>query len=301
VADSAAVYHALRAPRHETVQIRGLGCHLTRWGPAPAAGEVCTVLLHGWLDAGGSFQFMVDALARDRPLVAPDWRGFGRSQWSQESYNFPDYQGDLDALLDMLSPQAPVDLVGHSLGGNVAMLYAGLRPERVRRIVNLEGLGLTRTVPADAPRRLRKWLDQLKKPLLQKHYESFGQLADVINYRYPRFTPEQAAFVATVWGSENGAGRVTLAADPRHHWVNPVTYKREDAEAVWREIRAPLLILTGAESEYLPRLGADGTLEAIQAAFPNAEIRQIAACGHMLHIEQPRVVAGMLEAFLDAP
>jgi pimeloyl-ACP methyl ester carboxylesterase len=257
-------------------------------------------LLHGWLDSGETFQFMVDALQRDWPLVALDWRGFGRSEWPQQGYWFPDYLGDLDALLTELSPAVPVRLVGHSMGGNIASSYAGIRPERVRCIVNLEGFGLARTSPAQAPARMRKWLDQLKAEPVRKDYASFEELAGIIRFRYPRFSAAQAAFVASAWGKLDGGGRVRLAGDPRHHWVNPILYKREDAEACWRELRAPLLMLVGEESDHLAKLGADGTPEAFRSIFPHIEIARIAGAGHMLHIERPDLVAPLVEAFLDA-
>jgi pimeloyl-ACP methyl ester carboxylesterase len=298
--DSVTTYQALRQPRRETLRVRGLKMHLTRWGPEASASEPPVFLLHGWLDAGETFQFMVDALKKDWPIIAPDWRGFGRSEWPQEGYGFPDYLGDFDALVDQISPHAAVRLVGHSMGGNIANLYAGLRPARVRCVINLEGLGLPRTSPQDAPKRMRKWLDQIKSPTVEKTYNSFEQLASIIQFRYPRFAPAAAAFVARVWGTVDEDGRVRLAADPRHHWVNPILYKREDAEATWGEIRAPTLVVLGQESDYLPRLGPDGTIEALRAAYPGADVVSIEGAGHMLHIERPDAVAPAIEAFLDA-
>ncbi len=274
--------------------------HLTRWGPEPSEAASPVFLLHGWLDAGETFQFMVDALRHDRPLVALDWRGFGRSEWPQEGYWFPDYIADLDALLDRLSPNAPARIVGHSMGGNIACSYAGIRPDRVRCVVNLEGFGLARTLPSQAPARMRKWLDQLQGPLKGKDYASLEELAAVIRFRYPRFSAAQAAFVARAWSKVDGSGRVRLAGDPRHHWVNPILYKREDSEACWRELRAPLLMLVGEKSELLTKLAADGTDAAFRAIFPHIEIVRIADAGHMLHIERPDLVAPLVEAFLDA-
>jgi pimeloyl-ACP methyl ester carboxylesterase len=274
--------------------------HLTRWGPEPSESVPPVFLLHGWLDSGETFQFMVDALQRDRPLVALDWRGFGRSEWPQQGYWFPDYIGDLDAVLDRLSPSAPACLVGHSMGGNIACSYAGIRPERVRCVVNLEGFGLPRTAPQQAPARMRKWLDQLKNPAERKDYASFEELAGIIRFRYPRFSAAQAAFVAAAWGKLAAGGRVLLAGDPRHHWVNPILYKREDTEACWRALRAPLLMLVGEASDHLAKLGADGTTAAFRAIFPHIEIARIAGAGHMLHIERPDLVAPLVEAFLDA-
>jgi len=294
------VYTPRRAPRHESVRVRGLRMHLTRWGPPPSVAEPPLILLHGWLDSGATFQFLVDAFQKDYPVVAPDWRGFGRSEWPQEGYGFPDYLGDLDALLDMLSPVYPVKLLGHSMGGNIANLYAGLRPERVKSVVNLEGFGLSRTTSSESPRRMRKWLDQIKSPVTEKSYNSMEQFAAVIQFRYPRFSAEIVQFVARIWGAVDAEGRVKQSSDPRHHWVNPIIYKREDAEATWREMRAPMLMMLGEESDYLPRLGPDGTLKSLRNTFPGVEIQSIPGAGHMLHIERPADVAPHVEAFLEA-
>jgi pimeloyl-ACP methyl ester carboxylesterase len=288
-----------RLPRHEKVRLRGLDLHLTRWGPEPAGSDAPVVLLHGWLDTSDTFQFMVDALRREWPLVALDWRGFGSSEWPREGYWFADYFADLEALLELLSPGAPARLVGHSMGGNVASMYAGLRPERVRCVVSLEGFGLARTSPHAAPVVLRKWLDQVKAVPVAKDYGSLEQLASIIRHRYPRFTEERALFVAAAW-SEPAAGRVRLKGDPRHRWVNPIRYRREDAEACWREVEAPLLLVLGDESELLHTLGADGGDAAFRRIIPHVEIVRIPEAGHMLHIEKPELIAPLIEDFLSA-
>src|SRR5690606_23572690 len=104
-----------------------------------------------------------DALAQDRFVVAPDWRGYGDTELPQtDNYWFPDYLADLDFLLDHYAGDQPVDLVGHSMGGNIAMLYAGARPARIRKLVNLEGFGMPATQQAQAPGRYAKWMDELK-------------------------------------------------------------------------------------------------------------------------------------------
>jgi pimeloyl-ACP methyl ester carboxylesterase len=186
------------------------------------------------------------------------------------------------------------------MGGNIASLYAGLRPDRVRCVVNLEGFGLPRNSPEQAPLQLRKWLDQIKAVPPLKDYESFAQLASIIRFRYPRFTETQAAFVAQAWGRLDADGRVRLWGDSRHRWVNPIPYRREEAEACWREIRAPMLMLLGDESEFIAKLGADGTEAAFRAIMPGTEIARVAGAGHMLHIEKPELVAPLVENFLSA-
>jgi pimeloyl-ACP methyl ester carboxylesterase len=290
-------YRVLRAARHETLRIRGLDMHVRSWGPAPRADEPRWLLLHGYQDTGDTFQFLVDAFERDWPLTALDWRGFGSSEWGQNGYWFQDYLADLDALLDVLCGDSPVRLVGHSMGGNIASVYAGVRPQRVRSLVNLEGFGMPRTAPEEAPTQLVKWLDQVKSIPPLKDYDSFDQLASIIRFRYPRFGEARAEFVAHAWGRLQTDGRVHLLGDPRHRWVNPTLYQREDAAACWRRIGAPVLMVVGELSDYLPRLGADGTEDAMRSIIRHVEIARVAGAGHMLHIEQPEAIARLIERF----
>ena len=101
----------------------------------------------------------------DWHVIAPDWRGFGLTERSHaDTYWFPDYLADLDAMLDHYAPGEAVNLLGHSMGGNVVGIYAGVRPERVRRLINLEGFGMPATAPEKAPRHYAKWLDELRQP-----------------------------------------------------------------------------------------------------------------------------------------
>ena len=293
-------YQVLRRPQH-----RQFASTRTRYaahvlGAAAFSIRVAGAVLHGWLDCGETFQFLVDALQRDWPLVALDWRGFGRSEWPQQGYWFPDYLGDLDAVLDQLSPATPARLIGHSMGGNIACSYAGIRPERVRQRHQSGRIRTHANIIRASPRTHAQMAGSIEGAVQRKDYASFEELAGIIRFRYPRFGAAQAAFVAAAWGRLDPGGRVRLAGDPRHHWVNPILYKREDAEACWRELRAPLLMLVGEESDALARLGLDGTTEAFRAIFPHIEIARIAAAGHMLHIERPDLVAPLVESFLDA-
>ena len=131
------MYQPRRSSRSEFVPIRNLRYHVRTWGE-PAPGRVPLLMVHGWMDVAASYQFVVDAFAQDRFVVAPDWRGYGDTTVpATDNYWFPDYLADLDFLIDHYGNGAPVDLVGHSMGGNVAMLYTGARPQRIRRLVNL--------------------------------------------------------------------------------------------------------------------------------------------------------------------
>jgi pimeloyl-ACP methyl ester carboxylesterase len=289
-------YQPRRAARHASIGLRGLDHHLTRWGHGSAPP---LVLLHGWLDTSDTFQFVVDALAQDRPIVAPDWRGFGRSAWQHGPYWFPDYLADLDALLEQVSPDVPATLVGHSMGGNIACLYAGIRPERVARVVNLEGFGLTRTGPEQAPGRYRRWLDELRAPPAFSTYETLAQFVAVLMRKNPRLTAERAEFIAASWSARRPDGSVTVNADPAHKLVNPVLYRREEAEAVWRCAVAPTLLVLGGKSAFRAHLGPDGSDEYFRSIFRNLSIATLPDCGHMMHHEEPEAVAALIESFLS--
>jgi len=139
---------------HRDVKVRGLRYRLHSWGD-PEAPTV--LLLHGWADTGMSFQLIADRMYPDWRLIAPDWRGFGDSAWSPGGYWFPDYLADLDGILERLEINTPVRLVGHSMGGNVAWLYAGIRPDRVSHVASLDAFGLREANPDETPERYRLW------------------------------------------------------------------------------------------------------------------------------------------------
>lgn len=161
------MYQTAHTSRSEFVPIRQLSYHVRLWGPETSSLPPL-VLVHGWMDVAASYQFVVDAFGaafmQGRRIIAPDWRGFGQTAPPSptDHYFFPDYLADLDQLLDHYAGDTPVDLVGHSMGGSVVMFYAGARPGRIRRLVNLEGFGMPDNQPAKAPARYAEWMDQLK-------------------------------------------------------------------------------------------------------------------------------------------
>jgi len=288
-------YRPSRPGRHQTLPIRGLDHHLIRWGPDS---HDPVLLLHGYADCAASFQFVADEIAPSLPLVAIDWRGFGRSERSAGGYWFPDYYADLDRLIDALCPRGPARVVGHSMGANVAMTYAGVRTARVRALVNLEGFGLPRTESSQAPARLEKWLDQLRQPVEFADYADTADLAARIARRNPRLTAERAAYVAECWSAPIPGGGVRLLADPAHRLVNPYLYRREEMEACWRRIEARVLLVIGTESELIARLDAEDGVDAFRRLIRDFRVERVAGAGHMLHHEEPRAVARLIETFV---
>lgn len=295
---TACYHHRMKPSRSRFVDIRGLRYHVREWGEA---GAPQLFLLHGFMDVSASFQFLVDALAAGWHVVAPDWRGFGRSGRGGDAYWFPDYLGDLDALLRLYSPDAPARLVGHSMGGNVACVYAGVRPERVRAVVALDAFGLADRAPQEAPGRYEKWLDELTRPQGCRTYPDLAALAARLQRDNPRLDPARAAWLAQELGEADGAGGVRLAADPAHRRPNAVLYRRAEAEACWRRVRAPVLWVVPEDEGLRRRLGVDDAAhEAAKACFRNFREVAVADSGHNLPHDQPAMVAAVIEQFLLA-
>ncbi|MEP7062678.1 MAG: alpha/beta hydrolase [Betaproteobacteria bacterium] len=287
------------APRSHIVDVRGIDYHVLEWGDAVAPP---LVLLHGWMDVAASFQFMVDALSGRWRVIAPDWQGFGRTAWRREGYWFQDYVADLDFLLRALVPNDPANLVGHSLGANVAMIYAGVRASRVRSVVALDGFGIPAEDSSQAPAKLAAWLDALAHPPVLAPYPNLAAVADRLQKNNPRLPRDKAEFLAAEWAEALPAGGARLRADPRHKLPFPTVYRMDDIEAIWREVRVPVLWV-GADDSKIPHWlagGGDARAEIARRMrnVPQATFVSVADAGHMLHHDQPRAVAGIVERFI---
>jgi pimeloyl-ACP methyl ester carboxylesterase len=286
----------MKPSRSEFHPIRGLRYHVRTWGDP---GSPALFLLHGWMDVSASFQFLVDCFERDWHVIAPDWRGFGLSEWATGGYWFPDYYADLEALLDLYQAGKPVRLVGHSLGGVIASIYSGIRPERVERLVSMEGLGLGRTMPEQAPVRYAQWLDQLGDPPAFHPYRSFEQVAARLKKNNPRLDDDKADFLARHWARRLESGEVTLVSDPRHKLFNPTLFRIEEAIAAWRRVTAPVMLVSGKLSDIPARMkDTPGQLAERKNAFRDRREVEMEDAGHMMHHDQPRRLARILEDFL---
>jgi pimeloyl-ACP methyl ester carboxylesterase len=286
----------MRASRSLFIPVRGLRYHARIWGDAAAPK---LFLLHGWMDSSATFQFLVDALREAWYVIAPDWRGYGRSEWTDAPYWFPDYLADLDALLDHFSERQPTRIVGHSMGGNIACLYAGVRPDRVRALATLEGLGLPASDPAQAPARYRKWLDQLRSPPQPGVYADVDALAERLRRDNPRLGEARARFLAANFHRETSSDGVIAEADAWHRVVFPVMYRLEEAKSCWREVVAPVLWVVARESRIVKTIAADrDDYRARLGCFRDLTEVVLDDCGHMMQHDQPETLAKILEDFL---
>jgi pimeloyl-ACP methyl ester carboxylesterase len=277
-------------------KVREISYHVREWGREQ---DPKLFLLHGWMDVSASFQFLVENLQRSWHAIAPDWRGFGLSGWSENGYWFANYLADLDALLAIYSPGVPARLVGHSLGGIVACTYAGVRPERVSHVVSLEGFGVMKMTPEEIPARVARWLEELAHPPAFRSYNSFDEVALRLKQNNPRLADDKAEFLAKHWAKQLDSGEIILPADPRHKRTSPIPYRREDAIACWKRATAPVLWVGGAASAIRAWLKDTPEEYAERTrAFARFSEASVADAGHMLHHDQPARVAKIIEEFM---
>ena len=300
------MYQARKASRSEFVPVRELRYHVRLWGE-PGPGKVPLVMVHGWMDVGASYQFVVDEFLSDHFVIAPDWRGYGLTEEPRtDNYWLPDYLADLDFLLDHYSPDAPVDLVGHSMGGNVAMQYAGARPARIRRLVNLEGFGMGRTKPSQAPGRYAKWMDELKAyhrgEMALKGYESADGVAKRLMKTNKRLTQDKADWLARHWARQDSDGHWQILGHSAHKIVNANLYQVDEVLELYKAITAPTLAVEASDDSlakwWQGRYSLAEYHERLKAVS-DVRIATVEDAGHMLHHDQPQQLARLIEAFLE--
>lgn len=308
------MYQSLRPFHTEFIPLRRLQYHVRHWGMDAASASIHPplLLLHGWMDVGASFQFVVDALSaafvQGRRIIAPDWRGFGLTPppAGSDHYQFADYLADLDALLEHYAPSQQVDLVGHSMGGNIAMMYAGVRPQRIRRLINLEGFGMPANTPDQAPARYAQWMDELRQcehgTLTMKAYDSAEAVAQRLIKTNPRLPQDKADWLTQHWAQHNAQGQWHILGDAAHKIINPQLYRVEETLALWRAITAPTLAVEATDNRMAHWWQGRYTLaqyhERLQAVR-DCQIAVVQDAGHMLHHDQPEAVAALIEGFVS--
>jgi len=302
------MYQAQRPPLSRFIPLRHLQYHVREWG-TPQPHQPTLFMVHGWMDVGASFQFVIDAMAEERHIVAPDWRGYGLTHPGEvDNFWFPDYLADLDALIDHYQMDGEIDLLGHSMGGNVVMQYAGIRPTRIRRLINLEGFGLAATNPEQAPARYAQWMDEMKalrqgdKAL--RNYPSADAVAQRLMKTNPRLAPDKAAWLATHWAQPNAHGEWAILGHAAHKITNATLFRVEEILAMYARITAPVLNVEASENSLDTWWNGRFTLaqyhERIQSV-KNLRTVVIDNAGHMMHHDQPAVLAQHIEAFLNQP
>jgi pimeloyl-ACP methyl ester carboxylesterase len=291
-------------PAPGAIEVHGLRLACLRWDPVPAgaAAEDTIFLLHGFLDVAWSMAALAEALRREgvgATLFAPDWRGHGDSGWVGAGgyYYFMDYVLDLAELVERLG-RGRTFLVGHSMGGGAASLYAGTFPDRVAGLVNIEGLGPPAEGPADGPPRVRAWTESVRRRLSMREsprgYASIEEAAERLRKGSPGLSPEAARALAERATRDNAQGERVWKFDPLHRTPSPLPFRLDQAMAFWRSITAPVLVVEGERSPWRALADREDRL----ACFGRSERIVIPGAGHMVHHDAPGELAAAVAAFL---
>jgi len=281
------------APQSRYFQSQGLKLHFTDWGNASAPP---LLLVHGGLDHSRSWDHLAQALAADFHVVAPDLRGHGDSGWAiGSSYSLADHVYDLTSLVKSEGLEK-VAIAGHSMGGMVSLTYAGAFPDRVSKLVVLDGVTnfpARRPKPADV--RISDWAADLDKLAHRKihRYQTLSDGAERIIVRNPRLTRAQALHLATHGMKRNDDGSYSWKYDPYLRARAPYRLSLEDNIALWSRITCPTLLVAASES-FLP----DPEKAGVMSHFKQAELAKIAAAGHWLQHDKPDEVLALIQKFL---
>lgn len=270
----------------------GLDLNLFEW----EGGDTTLLLLHGYLDTGGTFGPLVRALDPRWHVLAPDMRGHGRSDAVSADgyYHFHDYVRDVRALVDAHARERLV-IVGHSMGGGVAQLVAGAWPEQVHKLVLVEGLGPPPEEAESAPKRVRRWIDEMANPRKARQYGSLEEVAKSLVTRNPGLELPMAEELASHLAHEVG-GTWIWRHDVLHRTRNPQPYDPARYTPFLQAITCPVLLVTGGKSWYRYR-----DLEERRQHLADRRRVHFEESGHMVHWQVPGELAAAIEEFLADP
>jgi pimeloyl-ACP methyl ester carboxylesterase len=277
-----------------------LSQHVLAWEPSRAPKPGVVLLLHGYMDAAGTWDLVAPALAAEGHRVfALDARGFGDGPRAPEGsyYHFFDYVFDLADVALELSPREPVRVVGHSMGGNIATLFAGAFPERVARLASVEGLGPPTHVFEDGPVRMRRWIEQVRasrargseRPTFTRE-EAMARLAA----NHPNVPPDVLAHRLPHLAADAGEGRLKWRFDPLHRTTSPMPFLAPLFMAYASRVTCPTLFVSGGATGYHPP-----DEEERLRAFPSLTRATLDDAGHMVHWTKPHELASCLIPFLE--
>ncbi len=249
-------------------------------------GSVPVLLLHGYLDNAATFFPLMDHLPAVVRAAALEFRGHGRSGHAPigAHYNVTDYLADVEHALDALGLEK-AHLVGHSMGGNVSLLFASARPDRVLSVTSIESIGPSGGPGELAVERLRRYVGEIKKPLQRRRYASIEEAAQRLVANNSTL-PIEAARLLARRGTAPFEGGVAFTFDPAHRRTFGIVFDEEQTLALFSAIRCPVQLIHGThgfsfEDEQMRR-----RLAALRCPSP-----QPIPGGHHVHLEQPAAVA----------
>ena len=256
------------------------------------------ILVHGSRDHARSWDVVANAFCSDFRVIAPDLRGHGDSSWAAGAmYSIPEYVLDLSALIDIVGSW-PVYLIGHSLGGAVVMQYAGTYPDRVKRLVSIEGFGPApeKLVPRPAHERLRRWIENMRdfENRSPHKYASLGEAVTRMHEANNRLSEEMARHLTLFGSNWNPDGTLVWKFDNYVRAFSPYGFNMEDAQEIWRQITSPTLLFRGLQS-WTVDPEKDGRIHSI----PSYRLINVPGAGHWVHHDRPSLFIDETRKFLN--
>ena len=262
--------------------------HYLDWGNSSAPP---LLLVHGNRDHCHNWDWVAQALRDEYHIIAPDFRGHGDSAWVFGSaYSHSEYVYDLAQLIHQ-QQLAPLTIIAHSLGGSVALRYAGIYPENIKKIIVIEGTGGPPAMYEQRPvhDRMREWIDNNRKVSgrMSKRYDSLEDAYKRMHEANDHLREDQARHLTIHGSNQNEDGSYSWKFDNYTHVMSPFDMTREQTHELWSRIDKPVLLVNGKESWF-----NDESQEDPMPYFQNAKQVQIENAGHWLHHDQ-------LEKFLQ--
>jgi pimeloyl-ACP methyl ester carboxylesterase len=288
---------ALPGPTSHSFVSQRLRLHYVDWGN-PGAPPL--LLLHGGRDHCRNWDWVAAALRSEFHIIAPDLRGHGDSAWTADGgYDMAGYVYDLAQLIHQLD-LAPVNIIAHSLGGSIALRYAGIYPEKLRRLVAIEGLGASPRMLAEEARktmaeRMRAWIEE-QRTLAGRQPRRYASLEDALARMMAEnrhLSPAQARHLTEHGANRNEDGTWSWKFDNYLRAWPPYDMTREAVTGLWERITCPCLLVYGAES-WASNPETDGRIRH----FRDARVVTLPGAGHWVHHDQLERFLATVRPFL---